>query len=76
MMAMAFKETDNLHLIKSWITDLREPFDRNNGGEAKASQARYSGMDRVAPVYAEQKICTPHTWHAAEAFLYLLEKPE
>jgi len=41
--------------------------------EAKASQARYDGMNRVAPVYAEQRLCAPHTWHAAEAFLYLLE---
>lgn len=41
--------------------------------EAKASQAQYDGMNRVAPSYAEQEICTPHTWHAAEAFLYLFE---
>ena len=37
--------------------------------EATASQARYEGMNRLAPVYAEQRICAPHTWHAAEAFL-------
>jgi len=41
--------------------------------ESRASQARYDGMRRIAPVYAEQKLCAPHTWHAAEAFLYLLE---
>ena len=204
MMAMAFEKTNNLHLIKKWVTDLGEPFDKNNGGEAeadnpgqvlylvslasdkdhlvvpaarksllqfetdghisgrsdfaphpvyqtkwakfglrslglddpytvpkvndgyatlcwwackdgdnadqpvivsddypyltwagchytggrlgklsdrdypltweaKASQAQYDGMNRVAPEYAEQRICVPHTWHAAEVFLYLLE---
>jgi hypothetical protein len=204
MMAMAFEKTNNLHLIRNWVADLREPFDKNNGGEeeadnlgqvlylislasdkdhalvptvrraltrfekdghilgrsdfaehpvyqtkwakfglrslgledpytvphvddgyatlfwwaymgddktdqsvivsndypyltwagchctgqklgklsdrdypltweANASQARYEGMHRVAPVLAQQRICTPHTWHAAEAFLYLLE---
>ena len=41
--------------------------------EANASQAQYDGMNRVAPEYAEQRICVPHTWHAAEVFLYFLE---
>lgn len=44
--------------------------------EAKASQADYRGMDVISPVYAKAKLCTPHTWHAAEAFLYLLEQKE
>ncbi len=44
--------------------------------EAKASQANYRGMDVISPVYAEAKLCSPHTWHAAEAFLYLLEQRE
>jgi hypothetical protein len=44
--------------------------------EAKASQADYRGMHVVSPVYAESKLCTPHTWHAAEAFLYLLERKD
>jgi hypothetical protein len=30
-------------------------------------------MTRIAPVYAELNLCTPHTWHATEAFLYLLD---
>ncbi len=34
MMAMVFEQTNNLHLIKSWVTGLREPFDKNNGGES------------------------------------------
>ncbi len=41
--------------------------------EAKASQADYDGMRVLSPVYTEQKLCVPHTWHAAEMFLYLLE---
>lgn len=36
MMAMAFQKTENLHLIKEWILGLRDPYDRNNNGEAEA----------------------------------------
>jgi len=32
VMAMVLQETNNLHLIRSWIEDIREPFDRNNAG--------------------------------------------
>lgn len=39
--------------------------------EARASQARYDGMRRVAAEYAERKLCAPHTWHAAEMYLSL-----
>ena len=41
--------------------------------ETKASQADYSGMKIIDPVFAEQKTAAPHTWHAAEVFLYLLD---
>jgi len=41
--------------------------------EARASQADYAGMRAVAPVYVDRKLCAPHTWHAAEALLDLLE---
>ncbi len=30
--AMVLEKTDNLHLIKKWIEDIREPFDLNNAG--------------------------------------------
>jgi len=40
--------------------------------EQNASQAHYEGMNLIAPVYARQRLATPHTWHAAEVFLYLL----
>ena len=41
--------------------------------EAAASEADYTGMKLVAPVYAARRISAPHTWHAAEMFLYLYE---
>jgi hypothetical protein len=39
-----------------------------------ASQAESDGMQRIGLEYANQKLCAPHTWHAAEAFLYLIEE--
>lgn len=41
--------------------------------EANASQADYKRMNRISPLYSEQKLSVPHTWHAAEMFLRLLE---
>jgi hypothetical protein len=41
--------------------------------EAQASQARYEGMERIDKSYTQRRLCAPHTWHAAEAFLHLLE---
>lgn len=41
--------------------------------EAEASEADYAGMSPVSQEYVDRRICAPHTWHAAEAFLYLLE---
>lgn len=41
--------------------------------EAEASQADYGGMDPVGHAYREARVCLPHTWHAAEAFLYLYQ---
>jgi hypothetical protein len=41
--------------------------------EAQASQANYASMVRIAPEYVTRKICAPHGWHAAEAFLMLSE---
>ena len=42
--------------------------------EAQASEAHYDGLKIIAPVLAEKKIAPPHTWHAAEAFLLLLNE--
>jgi len=41
--------------------------------EAHASEADYNGMARVSSEYVKLKVSAPHTWHAAEAFLSLLE---
>ena len=41
--------------------------------EANASQADYNSMAMLSPLYVEQKIAAPHTWHASEMFLYLLD---
>jgi hypothetical protein len=41
--------------------------------ESHASQANYSGMTVIDPVFTAKKTCAPHTWHAAEIFLYLLD---
>jgi hypothetical protein len=42
--------------------------------EQNASQADYTALKILDPIYAEQKLATPHTWHAAEIFLYLLDQ--
>ena len=42
--------------------------------EAHASGAHYDGLKIIAPILAERKISPPHTWHAAEAFLLLLNE--
>ena len=36
MMAIAFKETGNLELIRPWIMNLSDPYDHNNGGLSEA----------------------------------------
>jgi len=42
--------------------------------EIQASQADYAGMAIIDPIFVERKTSSPHTWHAAEVFLYLLEE--
>jgi hypothetical protein len=41
--------------------------------EANASQANYAGMAGLSQAYTDQRLCAPHTWHAAEMFLCLLD---
>jgi hypothetical protein len=41
--------------------------------EIRASQADYEGVRRVHSRFTTEKTCVPHTWHAAEIFLYLLD---
>jgi len=40
--------------------------------EAEASEADYRGMARFSEQDVQDRICRPHTWHAAEMFLYAL----
>ena len=42
--------------------------------EIAASQARYEGMAIIDPVFVTQRTAAPHTWHAAEIFLYVLKQ--
>jgi hypothetical protein len=41
--------------------------------ETEASQADYEGMRIISSDFVDKKIAAPHTWHAAEVFLYLYE---
>ena len=40
--------------------------------EQNASEADYAPLEIKDPVFVGKKLSDPHTWHAAEAFLYLL----
>ena len=40
--------------------------------ESRASQANYAALARLSPAYVAEQLAAPHTWHAAEMFLYLL----
>ncbi len=42
--------------------------------EKDASEANYNGMNKIDTSFTREKIASPHSWHAAEMFLYLLEK--
>ena len=39
--------------------------------ETRASEANYHGLTPLLPELADRKCAAPHTWHAAEMFLYL-----
>lgn len=41
--------------------------------ETNASEAEYEGIRRLCAEYARKKNASPHTWHAAEMFLYLID---
>lgn len=42
--------------------------------ETEASQAHYTGMAVIDEQYVQSRTATPHTWHAAEIFLYLTDE--
>ena len=41
--------------------------------ETNASQAQYENLRKLFPQAADAKCAAPHSWHAAEMFLYLLQ---
>ncbi len=41
--------------------------------EKEASQAKYEEIRQLSNIYADNKYSAPHTWHASEMFLYLIE---
>ncbi len=71
----------NLYPYLGWATDhflgeKKSPISNRDyplTWEIRASQADYKGMEIISPVLAREKISVPHTWHAAEVFLYVLE---
>lgn len=44
--------------------------------EIQASQADYPGMAVIDSQFVKEKTSVPHTWHAAEIFLYLIDLEE
>jgi len=44
--------------------------------EARASEADYGRMSAVSAGHVEARVSLPHTWHAAEMFLYLVESEQ
>lgn len=41
--------------------------------EINASQAKYEGMGVIDTIFSGIKCSVPHTWHASEVFLYVLD---
>lgn len=42
--------------------------------ESFASQAKYEKIEPLSKEYAKNSFSAPHSWHAAEMFMYLIEK--
>ena len=62
---------DHFHGVKkSPISDRDYPLT----WEERASQANYEGIRRVSDQYTKRRLAAPHTWHAAEVLLYLLDE--
>ena len=61
------------HYYRDTAGALFNPEDTPLSWESDASKADYSGMAVVDPKYADAKSCSPHAWHAAEMFLYILD---
>ena len=60
-------------VIASWKSSPLSAGDYPLTWEQRASQANYGGMRIISEQYTQQRLAAPHTWHAAEVFLYLLQ---
>jgi hypothetical protein len=62
--------SDHFHGVKnSPISDRDYPLT----WERDASEASYEELRRLDPLYVDQLLSAPHTWHGAEVFLYLVD---
>ena len=62
--------------IPESLTELRPPLTREGVG-SEAEYWRRMPLSDNGVIPSQQitnRVCTPHTWHAAEMFLYLIEK--
>ena len=64
----AVKHFEKEPIVKEFL-DITYPM----SWEKEASQAKYEGIRQLSNVYADNKYSAPHTWHASEMFLYLIE---
>jgi hypothetical protein len=39
--------------------------------EENASEAKFENLKTLDPIYVKKRLAAPHTWHAAEVFLYV-----
>ena len=62
--------TDHFHGLKRFPVSNR---DYPLTWEIEASQANYEGMKIIDNQYITKKSASPHTWHAAEIFLYITD---
>ena len=76
-------EYDELYPYLSWATYHFNGDEINNdllkikypmSWEIKASEASYDLIAPLSEEYAKNKCSAPHSWHAAEMFMYLIEK--
>ena len=76
-------EYDVLYPYLSWATYHFNGDEINNdllkikypmSWEIKASEANYDLIAPLSEEYAKNKCSAPHSWHAAEMFMYLIEK--
>ena len=64
----AVKHFENEPIVNEYL-EIRYPM----SWEKEASQAKYEHIRQLSNIYADNKYSAPHTWHASEMFLYLIE---